>query len=137
MRVITLWQPWASWVILGWKTIESRLHPRFASLAGERIGIHAGLTWDKKALDLASPYLIEAQIILTRGMPPLARGKLIGTVRAVEHRILSADDSRAALIDCENTTRYGLILKNPVTIIPIPMKGRRGIWHYQPTGDLE
>lgn len=51
MKVITLWQPWATWVVLGWKTIETRLHPRFASLAGQVIGIHAGLKFDDLAMD--------------------------------------------------------------------------------------
>jgi len=33
MPVITLWQPWASWVIEGRKRIETRTHDRLGSLA--------------------------------------------------------------------------------------------------------
>jgi predicted transcriptional regulator len=43
MKVITLWQPWASFIALGWKTIETRTHDRFKNLVCERIAIHAGL----------------------------------------------------------------------------------------------
>ena len=128
MKAITLWQPWATWVILGWKSIETRLHPRFASLVGERIGIHAGLMWDDEAFALAKPYLSKEQFILTHGLPPHVRGALLGTVSVVEHRILNSDDSRAALIDCQNTVRYGLILENPMPISAIPMRGKQGIW---------
>ncbi len=127
MKVITLWQPWATWVVLGWKTIETRLHPRFASLAGQIIGIHAGLKWDKNAIKMSKPYL-QGQVVLTNGLPPFARGALIGTVRVLEHRVLTGEDSRSALIDCENTPRYGLILADPKPIPGIPMKGKQGIW---------
>lgn len=39
---LTLWQPWASLVAEGVKTIETRSWPAPAALAGERIAIHAG-----------------------------------------------------------------------------------------------
>ena len=38
---ISLWQPWASLIALGWKTVETRGHNRFACLAGRRIAIPA------------------------------------------------------------------------------------------------
>ena len=129
MKVITLWQPWATWVVLGWKTIETRLHPRFGSVAGEVMGIHAGLRFEDLAMDLARQYLLEAQIVLANWIPPRG-GALIGTVRVLEHRILTGEDSRSALIDCGNTTRYGLILADPKSIPGIPMKGKQGIWTY-------
>jgi hypothetical protein len=44
--IISLWQPWAQWVALGWKLIESRTHNRFKSLLTKRIGIHASAKWD-------------------------------------------------------------------------------------------
>jgi hypothetical protein len=41
MKAISLHQPWATWVALGWKTIETRMHARFKGLVGQRIAIHA------------------------------------------------------------------------------------------------
>jgi hypothetical protein len=45
LLVITLKQPWATWVLWGWKIVETRLHNQFGSLMNKRIGIHAGLGW--------------------------------------------------------------------------------------------
>ncbi len=47
--VITLYQPWATWVVRGLKPTETRLHNRFQSLIGKRILIHAGMTMDAVA----------------------------------------------------------------------------------------
>src|SRR5688500_9634413 len=41
MKALTLWQPWASLVAVGVKTIETRSWPAPNSLNGERIAIHA------------------------------------------------------------------------------------------------
>lgn len=132
MKVITLWQPWATLVILGWKTIETRLHPRFAGLVGETIGIHAGLKWDEDALALIKPYLGDFRYDTLRRIPPMPGGTILGTVNVIEHRKLSESDSRYALIDCENTTRYGLILTSPTVFdAPIPAKGKQGIWIHE------
>ena len=41
MKAITLWQPWASLIALGVKTIETRSWPAPKALIGGRIAIHA------------------------------------------------------------------------------------------------
>ena len=41
MRAITLWQPWATLVALGVKTVETRPGPAPLRLVGERVAIHA------------------------------------------------------------------------------------------------
>lgn len=43
MKVLTLWQPWASAVALGKKLVETRAYAA-GSLVGERIAIHASAT---------------------------------------------------------------------------------------------
>ena len=40
--VLTLYQPWATFIADGLKTIETRTHNRFTSLYGKTILIHAG-----------------------------------------------------------------------------------------------
>lgn len=126
---ISLWQPWAQWVMLGWKPIETRTHTRFTSLAGKTTGIHASQHWDKHALAAARPYLSEEQIKATHEMLPLTQGQLLGTVHVNAHRLLTADDSRAALIDCASTTRWGLITASPKPLAPpLIMRGMQGIF---------
>jgi hypothetical protein len=131
--IITLWMPWANWVAQGWKTIETRTHMRFACLKGKRIGIHAGLKWDKNALNLACPYLTLEQDISTQTWYQngkwMAGGTILCTSFVEDFRLLRNEDSKEALIECE-TKRYGLVLKDIVLLNPpIPCRGSQGIWY--------
>jgi hypothetical protein len=126
MKVITLWQPWASWVALGWKTIETRTHPRFACLVGQRIAIHAGLKWDDTALTAAKDFLTATQrgeVVWGR-----ERGVIICTAYVAAHRELDSSHSKAALIDCGGTRRWGLFLTDVQVVKAFPVKGKQGIW---------
>ncbi len=128
LKTISLWQPWASWVALGWKPIETRLHSRFASLAGQRIVIHAAQKWDRCWFDLAAPYLTPWRIQQTPTFRA-ARGVLLCTVFVVRHRQLTSADSAGALINCGTTQRFGLDLLDPVIFSePIAERGLEGIW---------
>ena len=136
MHIITLWQPWASLILFGWKTIESRKHARFRSLQCIRIGIHAGLEWDRTAMKSIRQYLSKKRMGILVKMfhdhDKEARGKIICTAYVSDTRLLHASDSRAALINCGNNDRYGLILKDIIAIDPpVPAVGKQGIWIYK------
>ena len=128
--VISLWNPWAIWVGLGWKKIETRTHERFKGLVGKQIGIHSALKWDDTALELAGEYLSEDQRIQTRGFLRVG-GAICWTAYVTAHRELDPLDSKAALIDCEHVTRYGLFLSDVTMIEVIPCKGKQGIWYHE------
>lgn len=122
---ITLWRPWAEWISLGWKTIETRTHARFASLEGKRIAIHAGLKWDKTAMDAAAPFLTDEQ----RRQPLIALpGHVICTALVSAHRPLAPDDAPGALIECRSVPRFGLFLTELQLVQPFPASGAQGIW---------
>jgi hypothetical protein len=127
--IISLWMPWANWVMLGWKIVETRRHRRLATLAGRRIGIHATQHWDETAIDAARPYLTDEQLWRSSTFLRIG-GAIIGTVQALDHRKLSGMDSRHALIDCETVERYGLVLTEPRVIEAIPAKGKQGICYH-------
>lgn len=127
LTCITLWQPWASWIALGWKSIETRNHPQFAHLVGKRIGIHAGLRWDTQAIGMAAEWLTleqQHQSDLLRGV----KGVLVATAFVRHHERCMMYDSGKALIEC-GSRRYGLFLDdvNPL-VAPIPMRGYQGVW---------
>lgn len=131
MRCITLWQPWATWVGWGWKTIETRTHKRFACLVGERIAIHAGKRWDKEAMELASPWMNGLEHCDTEQTSHWA-GVVVATAFVRKHGELSAEHSKAAMIDCKDTLRYGLFLSDIDWLsTPIPAKGKQGIWNIE------
>ena len=130
--VISLWTPWANWVALGWKPIETRTHQRFRGLVGKQIGIHASLHWDKNAIESARPFLSSQQIIKTKGFLKVG-GAVICTAYVSEFRELDPLDNAGALIDCTHVTRYGLFLKDVQIIEAVPCKGRQGIWYQELT----
>lgn len=127
--VISLWNPWAIWVGLGWKKIETRTHQRFASLVGKTIGIHSALKWDEGAIQAARPWLTEAQIYQTQKMLRVG-GAICWTAFVSEHRELNPIDNPSALIDCTHITRYGLFLRDLNAIELIPCRGKQGIWYH-------
>jgi len=129
---ITLWQPWASWIACGWKTVETREHRRFASLAGLRIAIHAGQRWDDDWRYLAAGYLTPEHLDYTYRHFRTVRGRVVCMATVREHRELYLRDSAAAL--CDAAGLYGLVLTD-VAVWPEPLppvSGSRLIWTWTP-----
>jgi hypothetical protein len=136
METITLWQPWASFIAEGWKTIETRTHDRFKNLKGRTIGIHAGMQWDKDWYYFASAFMTEEQkkLALEREQRYMCnRGKILCVDEVYEFLKLSELHSKYALVDCSEHNRYGLFLRNNRLIEPYPAKGKQGIWHFNPS----
>lgn len=126
--IITMYRPWANWVALGWKSVESRKHRKFASLAGRRIGILASKEWDESALEQARPYLDSWKYEETLRWKRKVESMVLCTVFARAHRRLVRDDAPEALIECESVERYGLILTEIRILDPfVAMKGAQGI----------
>ena len=131
--VITLWQPWATLIALGWKRIETRTHNRFRNLEGQTIGIHAGNKWDSGWSFLAGNFLTNEQYTLIMKMQAekeMPFGKIICTGKVYTYRKLVSSDSEKALIECD-TERYGLFIYDIKKIEPpIEAKGKQGIWYF-------
>lgn len=128
---ITLWQPWATWIAAGLKTIETRRHDRFYRLAGHRIAIHAGKHFDNWSLRIASGYRGKMFCVWQELWPDLKAdplGCVVCTAMVKEARWLTGADSPAALYPC-GPNRFGLVLGNiRVLPEPLPWCGGRGIW---------
>ena len=135
MKAISLWQPWATWIALGWKTIETRTHKRFASLVGERIAIHACMKWDKTAIEKAEPYLENIDPwagVATQFCKANVLGAVVCTAKVVQHSALDPSSAQAALIECRSIQRYGLFLEDIEKLkVPMPAKGAQGIWNVE------
>jgi len=124
--VITLYQPWATWIMRGWKTIETRTHNRFASLNHKTILIHAGQRTD---VIFSHPFLTEEQ--LNYNPEEVVNGFILGSAYVDATGLLSGDwvENKSALI--HTLDRYGLFLKDIEKFKePIPCKGEMGIWYY-------
>jgi hypothetical protein len=136
--VITLWQPWAQWVALGWKTIETRTHNKLKSLVGREVLIHCGQNWDFHAMNEARPYLSPFRQTQTANADGdflavrFAPGNIIAKAFVAEHRVLTySSDPGQALIECR-TPRFGLIFSH-IKLLDrfIPAQGKQGIWYHE------
>lgn len=129
--VISLWQPWAQWVALEWKLIESRLHNRFKSLEGKRIGIHASRKWDNDWNLIAGQFLSCDQKLRTLEFKRILYPSVICTAFVSSYGSLSPDEARWAKIECF-TPRMGLWLRDIQLLdIPIECRGRQGIFYIE------
>ncbi len=129
--VITLKQPWASWVMEGLKLIESRTHTQFKSLEGKTFCIHSAKKYDLSDYVLENPYLTQEKIDASLSYPV---GVILGTVHCTGYLELHQAHELNALIECRSIQRYGLCLKIPKKFKnPIPETGELSIWYY----DLE
>jgi len=133
LPVISLWQPWATWIAWGWKTIETRGHDRFRRLAGMRLAIHAAQHFDHDAMAVAWPYLAEiadGPVAQRVAYPPsyYPKGVIVCTAAVENLGWLSPADSRAALCQC-NSSRFGLWLGQVQQTPPIKIRGRQGIFY--------
>jgi len=127
LPVITLYQPWATWIMRGWKTIETRTHNRFECLTGREVLIHAGKMTDTSAIN--NRFLSKSQIIYNPD--EVVNGAIIGKVFVYQSRKLGYNDSQAALIDCAMTERFGLFLSRIEKFNePIYINGERGLWYF-------
>lgn len=132
---ITLHLPWAYWVMMGWKTIETRTHRKFAILLGSNLAIHASRTWDYDAMTLhaAGAYLTaEQRSMTTRINPDAYYGRILCTAKCYAFRELNDLDAPLALIECAHTRRFGTFLTGIKPLQPfIKARGYRGIWNYE------
>lgn len=136
VRALSLWRPWADWVILGWKPIETRTHQRFRCL-GERptlLAIHAAQTWDPRAIGAARRWLTEDQIRWTETVireKPVG-GHVLGTATVTCFGRLCEQDEPKALIECRSVIRYGLWLESPTPLAQtFPVRGMQGLFRVQ------
>lgn len=138
IRVLTLWQPWASLIVDGVKKIETRDSDWCKSLEGYRIGIHAAVAYDRDFL--AKLYVGDSvkrnKIAVNYCEENVIGRRLLGTALVREARWLSEKDSEDAC--CAAKGRFGLVLTDVKKIeTPIVISGKQGIWFFNWEGDME
>ena len=121
MRALTLWQPWASWIIYADKRFENRPWRPPRQIIGQRIAIHAGRRFDKSA----TYHGVQKYI----GEWRLDRGAIIGS--AVVVGVLTAGSAGAK--DPWFFGPYGWELEDVRDLQnPIPYRGMLGLWRVPP-----
>ena len=138
MKIISIWQPWATLLLHGLKLYETRGWPAPSSLIGQRIGIAS--TKQLKPEQLAAVATPRFQsVYATTGLPPLTelpRGCILGTALLRSSEIMTAE-SMAAVTATERLfgywtlDRYAWRLDEPVLFgEPIRARGGQGFWNF-------
>ncbi|MEM1183678.1 MAG: ASCH domain-containing protein [Planctomycetota bacterium] len=116
MMALTVQQPWASLILRGDKPIENRNWKPRTIRVGERFLIHASKTIDVWGSDWIDDAL------------PLTTGAVIGSV--VFAGVVAPCDLEADAREWATGSRWCWQLRDPEVLAkPIPMTGRRGLWH--------
>lgn len=129
MKAISLWRPWDLFVLIGWKTIETRTHERFKGLVGTTIAIHSAKKIDPHWRTMVASYLAP-KLLDAAERSILEGGRVHGIVEVFYHRPLKRGDSYAALVHCGAGERFGLFLDHARLLEnPIAIRGHQGIFN--------
>ena len=127
MKAISLWQPWASAIALGHKSIETR---GWATRHRGPIAIHAAKRWTADERETAA-VLDERNGLV--GLKDAPRGCIvavaeIASVRPSEHLIEGIDEIEEMLGNY-GPGRFGWMLENVRPLHdPLPFKGKQGLF---------
>lgn len=116
MKAISLKQPWASFIAMGKKTIETRMWK--TNYRGKLLIVSS------KTMDKNYPY----PSFLSIGLP---FGQALAIARLIDCRPMRKEDEELAMYSCE-PGRYAWILKDIRKIEkPFPVKGQLGIYEVE------
>ena len=144
MKIISVWQPWASLIIHGHKTIETRSWKAPDSLLKQEIGIAAT---KNTTPDQRFAYNLDEfqEFYAKTGLPPLddlPRGCVLGTVTLNSSDYID-EETIEDITDEERAFgwymlgRYAWRVRNPKPYpTPIPARGKQGIWDWNPNISL-
>lgn len=122
MKALSIQQPWAGLIVIGYKDIENR--DWSTTYRGPRL-IHAATKMYEDSFLEATRIIRQcglARIERPEQMPEFTRGAIVGIVDLVDVVDHSSSPWFAGV--------YGWILANPRPLNPIPFKGRLGLWEY-------
>lgn len=128
VKVITIWQPWASLVAYGYKEFETRSWK--TSYTGP-ILIHSARKWDESQKMFYKKHAMSVlgDVMLSRGKI-LAAANLVGCFPVEE--VIDSTSSQELLFGDFSKGRYAWKLENVVPLdFPVRWKGMQGLWQVE------
>ncbi|MBA3867768.1 MAG: ASCH domain-containing protein [Anaerolineae bacterium] len=131
VKAITLYQPWASLIILGFKRFETR---SWGSQYTGLLVIHAGKTLEVNTADAnfmnhlyASGITDYRKLPLSAAVGVVWKGKCYRGASVLPH----IDEREKAFGNFNGPDRIAWELANPVAFDPpVPMRGKQGLWDW-------
>jgi hypothetical protein len=152
MKVISIWNPWATLIVRKHKSIETRSWKAPKSLIGQRIGIAStkAIRPDQR-LEVARPefakYYLETGLpVLVSGFADLSKfdnGYLLGTVLLHSCDLITEEDMDDITEEEQSfgwfsPGRYAWRLREPVALkSPIQVRGSQGIWEWPEDEEIQ
>ncbi len=129
MKVISLWQPWASFMAWGIKKIETRHWPLPQSIRGP-IAIHA----TKRVIKVVDPYFDDALVWRNLSYNDLPRGCILcyfDHTECIKITSENAPDYPERAFGDYTPGRYMWKMEG-LSVLPEPLmiQGRQGIWNW-------
>lgn len=138
MKCLSLWQPWATLVAIGAKTLETR---SWETMYRGELAIHAAQAWNRKLADIALDGFflsaLQPLVGLSGGAKKLRNvlpfGAIVCTANLVDcYRIDPIKrplDERELAFGDYTTGRFAWVLEDVRAFAkPIPFKGRQGLF---------
>lgn len=129
MRAVSLWQPWASAVVLGYKRIETR---KWSTPFRGTLAIHAAKKRDSITTQMENVARGELGLVLP---DPLPRGGVIGLVdlvdiREMDEELIAAQTELELALGDWREGRFAWYFENPRPIVPwLEVRGYQRMWH--------
>lgn len=139
MKVYSVWQPWASLSIHGFKIFETKGYPAPRSIIGQRVGIAStkNITADQRSAAADADFERWYEQTGLAPLDELPRGMLLGTV-LIHASVPITDEFLDDITDEERAFgwygpgRHAWRLRDPIPLAhPIPVSGKQGIWEYK------
>jgi hypothetical protein len=154
MKALTVWQPWASLIMIGAKPLEFRGWKPPQSLVGQRLAIHAASRPIKPAevralrmkfnsptdqwqLGLHPIYALPILDKLFAGDFSLPLGHVLGHVRVGQpvraNQVMHQFGGPPALpTDCDEDFNWAWPMLDIYRQPPVPARGFQGLWEWRP-----
>lgn len=140
MKALTLWQPWATLMAYGLKTIETRSWP--TSYRGP-LAIHAGtsregIEWVRREQGRNDDADLILSAIRRRGdsLATLPRGAVVCIVDVYDCKptfLLATVSYAERAFGNFSPGRYGILTRNVNRLLVlVPAKGKQGLWEWSP-----
>jgi hypothetical protein len=131
VNALTVWQPWASFIVYLDKRIENRTWRPPAKLIGQRIAIHAGKRWDHDYPERHKPAVEQVRRKLFGKKEAFPQAAILGTALLAGY----AQRREEVPLDQERwfAGPFGWILGEVRALeTPIPCLGAQGVWSVPP-----
>lgn len=139
MKAISVWLPYATLIVRGFKTIETRGYPAPMGILGQRIAIAStkNIVRAQRAAIAGECFVRQYGLTGLLGLDDLPCGYVLGSVVVVSSRptyecFAPPLSDRERAFGWYGAGRHAWLLRDPLPLAdPVPVRGAQGIWEWR------